>query len=123
MPVSWDEIVMEAESPTYALGQGRTAERHSCRVKARYRLLNPLQKMEIYSQQDVYEQGWLRDRSSGGVLLETGHYLPEGKKLEVNFSSPDGSRTFRAESVIRWVKKLNPRCFHVGVQFEELHQL
>ncbi len=110
------------ESKTYET-MGRVSERHSCRLKARYRLLRAVPSMGLYRDQDIYESGWLLNRSHGGVLLEASHYLPEGTRIEINFRSPNGLKTYRAEAVVRWIKKEAQNDFLAGLQFQALHEL
>ena len=115
-------IEMEAQSKTYEL-VGRTAGRSSCRLKARFRVLYSVPSMDIYHNQEVYEIGWLRNRSNGGVLLETSHHIAQGDRLELNFNSPDNISTYRAEAVVRWARKRDDHTFHIGLQFESFDQL
>ena len=109
-------------SVIYELEQkaGRETPRHSCRLKVRYRTLQSEQSLGLYHQEDVYQDGWLRNRSEGGVMLQITHYIAVDKKLELNYTSPDGSRTFRAEAVVCWVNKTGARRFHIGLRFEKL---
>lgn len=102
---------------------GRAVLRHSCRLPVRYRILRSVPSMGIYRQRDVYEEGWIRNRSHAGILLEVPHYIQEGQLLEINFKSPDGSATYRAEAVVRWVTKQADRDFHVGLKFRNILQI
>ena len=112
----------EAEGKTYEV-VGRVTERHSCRLKVRYRILQSVPSMGLYHDRDVYEDGWLRNRSHGGVLLEACHHIHEGLRLELNFKSPDGRFTYRAETIARWVRKLGERDFHIGLEFQDMQEL
>ena len=112
----------DAESKTYEL-VGRTTERHSCRLKARYRILSAVPSMEVFRDGEVYEIGWLRNRSHGGVLLETTHHIVETHRVELNFHSPDLRSTYRAEAIVRWVKKQDAQIFHIGLEFQSFVQL
>ena len=98
----------------------RRSERTSCRITVRYRRVKAF---GLYSDRDVYLEGMLRNRSEGGVKLETTQYIPPGQKVELGFKSPDGSKTYLTVVVVRWVKKVGERLFHVGVEFEERHEL
>ena len=112
----------ETESKTYELA-GRTSKRHPCPLKVRYRLLHSVSSMGLCQERDVYEEGWLRNRSHGGVMMETLRYIAEEERVELNFSSLDSKSTFRAEAIVRWVKKQGKRGFQMGLEFQELHQL
>ena len=107
----------------YLRTTGRTTERHSCRLKTRYRVLHDVPSMGLYHEKDVYENGWLRNRSHGGVLLEASHHVPVDKRIELNFSSPDGKATFRAEAIVRWVNRQGEQDFYIGLDFQNLLQL
>jgi len=110
---------VEAESMVYEL-VGRTATRHRCHLKARYRVLS---SMGICRDREVYEDGWLVNRSNGGVLLEAGHHFGQADRLELNFNAHDGGPSYRAEALVRWVKRKGVSTFHVGLQFEKCVQI
>ena len=112
----------EAQSKTYEL-VGRATERHSCCLKVRYRVLHSVPSMGLYHEGEAYGEGWLRNRSHGGVMMETLGYVAEGKRVELNFSSPDSKSTYRAEAIVRWVKGQGEQGFRMGLKFQELHQL
>ena len=116
-PMPWKSPYGEPEEAISQ--QGRVFARHSCRVKARYR---PLHVTELHHQPDVYQTGWLRSQSKAGVRMETSQHIPEGTKVELAFSSPDGKGTFRAEAVVIWVAKEGQQLFHVGLKFEKLYE-
>ena len=81
----------------------RKFERHSCRVKMRCRRAKT---KDFAGTAERYVDGFVRNQSLGGLLLETPIYYPVGLKLEVAFDSPDHRQTFLGLVTIKWSSRV-----------------
>jgi hypothetical protein len=114
-----EEAMSENVSPKVedaAAAKGRKFERRSCRLRLRCRRVKGV---GLYDSTEKYLEGMVRNRSKGGLLLETPIYFPVGAKLEVSFNSPDDTQSFLGVVTVRWVKRATD-CFHVGVSTDKL---
>ena len=96
--------------------RGRKHERHSCRLRLRCRRVKGI---GLYESTEKYVDGMIRNRSSGGFLLESPIWFPEGAKLEIAFKSPDDKDSFLGIVTVRWVKRYE-NFFQVGVSTDKL---
>jgi len=103
----------ESDQPT------READRHSCRLPMRCR---QVKGVGLYESKETYVNGWVRNTSPTGLLIESPIYFAEGNKLEVAFKSPDDKQSFLCIAVVKWVKRVG-EYFHLGVQFDKLDKL
>jgi uncharacterized protein (TIGR02266 family) len=67
--------------------------------------------------------GFSTDVSSGGIFVATVDTVPQGTRVDVDFTLP-GGRPLKASGVVRWLREVNNRTPDlmpgVGVQFQEL---
>ena len=97
----------------------RKFKRASCRLRLRCRRHKGV---GLYTSDERYIEGMIRNQSKGGFLLETPVYFPEGGKLEVAFNSPDGRQMFLGVVTIKWVKRVRDH-FQIGCSADELQRL
>ncbi len=81
----------------------RKHERRSCRLKMRCRRARTASGGPAT---DKFTEGFVRNQSLGGLLLETPIYFPVGIQLEVGFKSPDEQQSFFGLVTIRWTQRV-----------------
>ena len=97
----------------------RKMDRRSCRVAMRCR---QVKGVGLYESKETYINGWVRNTSPTGLLLESPIFFAAGNKLEVAFKSPDDKQSFLCIVAVKWVKRVG-EYFHLGVEFEKLDKL
>ena len=95
----------------------RKTERHSCRLKMRCR---QLKAVGFYASDDRYFEGFVKNRSEGGFMLESPIYFALGARLEVAFHSPDDRKSYLGIVTVRWVRKMNNGYFYLGVATDKM---
>lgn len=112
---------MTAEDPNTSKSKQptRSVNRRSCRVPMRCR---QVKGVGLYESKETYVNGWVRNTSPTGLLLESPIYFAEGNKLEVAFKSPSEKESFLSIVTVKWVKRVGD-YFHLGVHFDKLDRL
>jgi hypothetical protein len=95
---------------------GRKFERHSCRLKMRVRRSKGV---ACCASEERYTEGFVRNRSAGGYLLESPIYYPLDARLELGFSSPDGRESYLAVVRVKWTRRLG-NAWYLGVSAERV---
>jgi hypothetical protein len=122
MSVMSESRATDVQSLTYEI-LGRAADREPCRLKVRFRECRSLMAITLHDGQDVFRDGWIRNRSSLGIMLETESPAQAGKQMEIYFSSADGKTTWLALATVCWVQHFQGTTHRMGLKFESLHQL
>ncbi len=98
---------------------GRKFERHSCRLKMRVRRSKTSPSC---GSEERYTEGFIRNRSAGGFLLECPIYYPIDVRLEFGFNSPDGNESYLATVRVKWTRRLG-NAWYLGVSAERIDKL
>lgn len=62
------------------------------------------------------------DISLGGVQFETEDIDTVGTKLLLKFQIQENQKTIETKGIVRWVKRINPYKYQIGIEFTEIKQ-